>query len=72
MKKRPARKFFSFPTPVGAGAVIENALKDHGVEYATFACGDNYFHEQEEKAMRAMGAALEQFHPDVISCRPGL
>ena len=33
------------PRAVGVGAEIEKPLKAHGVEFATVACGDNYFHE---------------------------
>src|SRR5262249_4652118 len=40
------------------------------VEYATIACGDNYFHEQEEKALSAIRAALEQFQPDFFLAGP--
>jgi glycine reductase complex component B subunit gamma len=58
------------PRAVGSGAVIENALKDRGVEYATLACGDNYFHEQEEQALRAIRDALEQFQPDFFLAGP--
>jgi glycine reductase len=50
--------------------VLENALKAHVVEYATIACGDNYFHEAEENALRAMGAAIDQFHPDIFLAGP--
>jgi glycine reductase complex component B subunit gamma len=56
--------------PVGIGSVLENALKAHGVEYATIACGDNYFHEAEENALRAMGAAIDQFQPDIFLAGP--
>ena len=56
--------------PVGIGSVLENALKAHGVEYATIACGDNYFHEAEENALRAMGAAIDQFRPDIFLAGP--
>jgi betaine reductase len=58
------------PRAVGSGAVIENALKDRGVEYASIACGDNYFHEQEEKALSAIRDALEQFQPDLFLAGP--
>src|SRR6266545_546788 len=58
------------PSAVGAGAVIANTLKDHDVEYATLACGDNYFHEQEEKALSAIRAVLEQFQPDLFIAGP--
>ena len=58
------------PGAVGAGAVIQNALKDRNVEYAILACGDNYFHEQEDKALGAIRAALEQFQPDLFLAGP--
>ena len=58
------------PHAVGVGAVIENAMKAHGVEYATVACGDNYFHEAETKALEAIGAAIDQFHPDIFLAGP--
>jgi betaine reductase len=56
--------------PVGIGSVLENALKAHVVEYATIACGDNYFHEAEENALRAMGAAIDRFRPDIFLAGP--
>lgn len=58
------------PHAAGAGSVLENALKDHAVEYATIACGDNYFHEAEESALQGMRAAIEQFHPDIFFAGP--
>jgi glycine reductase complex component B subunit gamma len=58
------------PGAVGAGSVVENALKHHSLQYATIACGDNYFHEEEEKALAAIGAALEQFQPDFFLAGP--
>jgi glycine reductase len=58
------------PCAVGPGAVIENALQDRGIEYATLACGDNHFHEQEETALRAIRHALEQFQPDFFLAGP--
>jgi glycine reductase complex component B subunit gamma len=58
------------PSALGSGVVIENALKPRGVEYGTIACGDNYFHEQEEAALRAIGAAVESFKPDIFLAGP--
>jgi glycine reductase len=55
---------------VGAGAVVESALKQRGVEYATLACGDNYFHEQEDQALKAIDHALDQFQPDFFLAGP--
>lgn len=58
------------PRPMGAGVVIQEALKGHGVEYATVVCGDNYFHEEEEKALQAVRAAVAQFQPDIFLAGP--
>ena len=69
-EEKAGQEVLFIPGAVGAGAVIENTLKDHGVEYATLACGDNYFHEQEEKALRAIRDALEQFQPDFFLAGP--
>jgi glycine reductase len=52
------------------GGIIEDTLKSHGVQYATLACGDNYFHEQEEKAFSAIRNTLEQFQPDLFLAGP--
>src|SRR5438309_571009 len=55
---------------VGVGTALENALKGRELEYATLVCGDNYFHEAEEKALQAMRAAIEQFAPDIFLAGP--
>src|ERR1043166_68507 len=54
----------------GPGAVVQNALKNHVTGYALIACGDNYFHEQEERALSAIGAAVEKFQPDFFLAGP--
>ena len=69
-EEKAGQEVLFIPGAVGAGAVIENTLKDHGIEYATLACGDNYFHEEEEKALSAIRAALEQFQPDIFLAGP--
>jgi len=58
------------PRAVGVGVEIEKALKAHGAEFATVACGDNYFHEAEADALRAIGAAIDEFHPDIFIAGP--
>jgi len=58
------------PRALGVGTVIQNALTDRDIGYATIACGDNYFHEQEEKALNAIRAALEKFQPDFFLAGP--
>jgi betaine reductase len=69
-EEKAGQEVFFIPGAVGAGAVIQNALKDRGAAYATVVCGDNYFHEEEEKALRAIRAELEQFQPDVFLAGP--
>src|SRR4029434_3915790 len=69
-EEKAGHEVLFIPRPVGVGGVIENTLKDHDVEYATVACGDNYFHEEEEKALSAIRAALEQFQPDIFLAGP--
>ena len=58
------------PKAVGIGIAIEKSLQEHGVEYATLVCGDNYFHEQEELALRTMRAAIDRFQPDFFLAGP--
>ena len=53
-EEKAGQEALFLPHAVGVGSVIENALKAHGVEYATVVCGDNYFHEAEAEALRAI------------------
>jgi betaine reductase len=69
-EEKAGQEVLFIPRAVGVGEVIENSLKNRGVEYAILACGDNYFHEQEEKALRAIRDALEQFQPDFFLAGP--
>ncbi len=58
------------PHAVGVGAVIENSLADYGVEYATIVCGDNYFHESEERVLKAMREFVDRFEPNIFVAGP--
>jgi glycine reductase len=58
------------PRPTGVGNAIRNALKNYDVDYATLVCGDNYFHEDETKALHAIAGAIEAFHPDFFLAGP--
>jgi len=40
------------------------------VEYATIVCGDNYFHEAEPEALRAIGLSIDEFRPDLFLAGP--
>ena len=69
-EEKAAQEVLFIPRAVGVGGAIENNLKDRGIEYATLACGDNYFHEEEEKALSMIRATLEQFRPDLFLAGP--
>jgi glycine reductase len=55
---------------LGGGTLIRAALKQHDLEYATIICGDNYFHEEEAKALARIGEVVENFKPDVFLAGP--
>jgi glycine reductase complex component B subunit gamma len=69
-EEKAGQEVLFLPPAVGVGTALKNALKGRDVEYATLACGDNYFHEAEEKALQAMRAAIEQFAPDLFLAGP--
>src|SRR6266550_1788934 len=69
-EEKAGQEVLFLPHAVGVGTALENALKGRELEYATLACGDNYFHEAEEKALQAMRAAIEQFAPDLFLAGP--
>ena len=69
-EEKAGQEVLFMPDAMGAGAVLKTALKHHGVEYATLVCGDNYFHEQEEQALKAIDHALDQFDPDFFIAGP--
>src|SRR5919109_2032101 len=69
-EEKASHETLFIPRAVGVGAVIENNLKSHGVDYATLACGDNHFHEEEEKAFSAIRSALDRFQPDFFLAGP--
>ena len=69
-EEKAGKEALFLPHAVGVGSVIENALKAHGVEYATVVCGDNYFHEAEAEALRAMGLFIDEFRPDLFLAGP--
>ncbi len=56
---------------LGAGAIIRDALTQYDVEYATIVCGDNYFHEEETKALKSIDDIVEKFQTGSFPRRPG-
>ena len=69
-EEKAGQEVIFLPQAVGIGVEIEKSLQEHGVEYATLVCGDNYFHEQEELALRTMRAAIDRFQPDFFLAGP--
>jgi glycine reductase complex component B subunit gamma len=55
---------------IGAGGVIRDYLTRYDVEYATIICGDNYFHEEEAKALKTIGDVVDNFNPDIFLAGP--
>ncbi len=55
---------------VGAGAVFQKALKDEGTVVATIVSGDNYFIEEQEKALLEFNRILDEIKPDLVIAGP--
>ena len=58
---KAGQELLFLPKAVGPGNWLCDSLKNHGVEYATVVCGDNYFHEQEATALALLTEIIEQF-----------
>jgi glycine reductase len=58
------------PRAIGAGSVVHDALKQHPIDCASIACGDNYFHEEEAKALSAIHGIIEKYQPDIFIAGP--
>jgi len=69
-EEKAGQEALFLPHAVGVGSVVENALKAHGVEYATLVCGDNFYHEAEPAALRAIGSFIDEFRPDLFLAGP--
>lgn len=55
---------------VGPGMALKNALKDRGDVVATAVCGDNYFSENMEEALREIVEGLMPYRPDLLIAGP--
>ena len=71
-EEKAGQELLFIPRAVGVGRIIENSLQDRGIEYATLACGDNHFHEQEETALRAIARRTRAISTRLFPCRPCL
>ena len=56
--------------PIGPGRLLEQLLADQGSVVATIICGDNYFSEEQERALEAVTSALRETKPDVLVAGP--
>ena len=54
----------------GAGRALQQTLSDQGTVIGTLACGDNYIHEQRERALAELEAQLRETGPDVLIAGP--
>lgn len=67
---KAGQEFLFLPKAVGPGVVLCDLLKNHEVECATVACGDNYFHEHEEAVLASLTEVMTQFAPDLFVAGP--
>ncbi len=55
---------------VGAGRALQAALGPDGVVESTIICGDNFFVDEEERAMEALDLLLRREKPDLLIAGP--
>jgi glycine reductase complex component B subunit gamma len=56
--------------PVGPGVLIERLAAGRAKVVATLICGDNYFAEKSEEALRELLSALRLHNPDLLVAGP--
>jgi glycine reductase len=54
----------------GAARALQAALGDGAKVVATIACGDNFFHDERERARSSVSEALRALRPDVLVAGP--
>lgn len=55
---------------VGPGQLLQQILKDQGSVVQTIICGDNFFNEEQEKALTAIAREFQKIQPDVVIAGP--
>ena len=55
---------------VGAARALQAALRGEATLAATIVCGDNFFHDERERARSAVREALRALRPDVVVAGP--
>lgn len=56
--------------PVGPGRLITKLMEGNGEVIATLICGDNYFSEKTEEALRDLLKWTAELHPDLLIAGP--
>jgi betaine reductase len=56
--------------PVGPGMFLNHLVKDEGEVVATVICGDNYFSENREEAVKALLNLITLYKPDALIAGP--
>ena len=56
--------------PVGPGRALQQALGDAGSVVGTIVAGDNYFVEEQDKALPQTAQALDELKPDLVVAGP--
>jgi betaine reductase len=60
------------PGTVGPGRALQQALGTDAEIVATVVCGDNYFNEESDSALRSLGVAIDEHQPDLVVAGPAL
>ncbi len=55
---------------IGAGRALQQVLADQGTVIGTLMCGDNYIHDQRDKALAELEAHMQELRPDVVIAGP--
>jgi betaine reductase len=55
---------------IGAGRALQQALGDNGEIVATIFCGDNFFAEQQDKAIDELIRPMSEYQPDLLIAGP--
>jgi len=56
--------------PVGPGRLLHDLLRDDGEVVATVICGDNYFSENREEAVKSLLNLITPYKPDLFIAGP--
>ncbi len=55
---------------IGAGRALQQRLGDQGTVGSTLICGDNYIHDERDRALTELEAHLRELQPDILIAGP--